>query len=328
MNFLKAPFGKILPFIEDPEINEIMINGISPVYIEKQGQVIKTSLCFETHDEVLNLAQNLLLQTHRRLDEACPFVDARLHNGMRLHAIIPPLSLQGPILTIRKFLPTFVNQEKLIEYKTLNQEMLLFLKTQIQEKKNILISGGTSTGKTTLLNILSSFIHKEERIITIEDVAELHLLQEHVISLESKKPNIENKGEITLRQLLQNALRMRPDRIIVGECRGEETLDMLQAMNIGHKGSLTTLHANSPRDALRRLEMLMLLSGCDFPIKALRQHIESAVDLIIHLEKTEVGVRKISHITQICGLEGDTIILHDVFSSFSEGWKNNTPMTN
>ena len=313
-------YGKIGCFISDTSVSEIMLNGTTGVYIEQNGKLSKTEVQFESQDEILNLVQKLLAFSGRRLDEASPFVDARLASNMRLHAIISPLSLQGPVITIRKFLPHLFEGKDLIDKKTVAPDILSFLISLIKEKKNILISGATASGKTTLLNILSSYIEDHERIITIEDAAELQIKKPHVISLEARPPNIEDKGKISIRKLLQNALRMRPDRIIIGECRGEETLDMLQAMNTGHDGSLSTLHANSPRDALKRLEMLMLMSGCHFTVGAMRQQIESALDYIVHIARYPSGERKITHITQICGLEGETITLHDVFSWNGKDW--------
>ena len=320
MRDMPIEYGKIEDFISNTSISEIMINGSHRVYVEENGRLKKTEVQFESHDEILNLVQKLLAFSGRRLDEASPFVDARLSNNMRLHAIISPLSLQGPVITIRKFLPHLFEGTDLVDKNSLSHDMLSFLMTLIKTKKNILISGATSSGKTTLLNILSSYIEDGERIITIEDAAELQIKKTHVISLEARPSNIEDKGRITIRQLLQNALRMRPDRIIIGECRGEETLDMLQAMNTGHEGSLSTIHANSPRDALKRLEMLMLMSGCHFPISAMRQQIESALDYIIHIARYPSGERKITHVTEVCGLEGETMTLHDVFSWNGRQW--------
>ena len=321
-------YGKIEHIVSDTSISEIMINGTSGVYAERNGRLIKTNIQFESHDEILNLVQKLLAFSGRRLDEASPFVDARLSHNMRLHAIIPPLSLQGPIITIRKFLPHLFEGKDLIDKKSLSSDMLSFLISLIKTKKNILISGGTASGKTTLLNILSSYIENDERIVTIEDAAELQIKKPHVVSLEARPSNIEDKGKITIRQLLQNALRMRPDRIIIGECRADETLDMLQAMNTGHEGSLSTVHANSPRDALKRLEMLMLMSGCHFPVSAMRQQIEAALDYIIHIARYSSGERKITHITQVCGLEGETTTLHDVFSWTGQEWNKVCAVTN
>ncbi len=328
INEIPVEYGKIEQLILDSSISEIMINGTHGVYAEHHGKLTTTDIKFESHDEILNLVQKLLAFSGRRLDEASPFVDARLSHNMRLHAIIPPLSLQGPIITIRKFLPHLFEGTDLINKNSLSCDMLTFLCDIIKNKKNILISGGTASGKTTLLNILSSYIEDNERIVTIEDAAELQIKKPHVISLEARPHNIEDKGKITIRQLLQNALRMRPDRIIIGECRGEETLDMLQAMNTGHEGSLSTIHANSPRDALKRLEMLMLMSGCHFPVSAMRQQIEAALDYIIHMGRYPTGERRITHITQVCGLEGETITLHDVFLWNGKLWNKVCAVTN
>ncbi|MBI2026923.1 MAG: CpaF family protein [Deltaproteobacteria bacterium] len=317
---ISQDFGILEPFIQDPSVSEIMVNGADSIYIETHGKIQKTNCQFETESSLLNYIQRLLHESGRRLDEASPFVDAKLGKNMRLHAIIPPLSLGGPILTIRKFLNSIRSFEELLKSKMLNFEMKDFLKEEVSNKRNILISGGTSSGKTTLLNILSSCIAADERIITLEDAAELALQQPHVVSLQVRKSNIENKGEISIRELLQNALRMRPDRIIVGECRGSETLDMLQAMNTGHQGSMTTLHANSPRDALKRLEMLMLMSGCHFPVKAMRQQIASAIDLLIHVEKDIHGIRRMTHISKVSGMEADVILLHPHFEWNGTEW--------
>jgi pilus assembly protein CpaF len=306
-------YGPIQPLLNDDTINEIMVNGPYKVYIERNGKIEKTNITFRDSEHLMRIIDRILAPLGRRVDESCPYMDARLPDGSRVNVIIPPLSLVGPVLTIRKFAKIPFTVEKLIEIGTITPEAVEFLKACIIARLNIVISGGTGSGKTTFLNVLSGFIPNDERIITIENAAELQLRQEHVVTLETRPPNIEGKGEVTMRDLVINALRMRPDRIIVGEVRGGEALDMLQAMNTGHDGSLTTLHANSPRDALSRLETMVLMAGIEIPIKAIRQQIASALDLIVHMERLRDGSRKVVQITEVQGMEGDTIVLQDIF---------------
>lgn len=290
-----------------------MVNGADAVYVERQGKLSLTGKTFLNDDSVLAIIERIVSPIGRRIDESQPYVDARLPDGSRVNAIIPPLSLTGPCLTIRKFAKTPYTIEDLIRFGTLTPEMADFLKACVQMRKNIVVSGGTGSGKTTFLNVLSSFLPPDERIITIEDAAELRLMQRHVIRLEARPPNIEGRGAVTIRDLVRNALRMRPDRIVVGECRGGEALDMLQAMNTGHDGSLTTVHANSPRDVISRLETMVLMAGMDLPLRAIIEQIASAIHLIVHTARYADGTRKVSTITEICGLEGDQITMQDLF---------------
>ncbi len=306
-------YGPIEPFLADPSINEIMVNGPHAVYIERRGRIEKTAVRFDDDEHLLRIIDRIVAPLGRRVDEASPYVDARLPDGSRVNVIIPPLALNGPVLTVRKFAKIPITAENLVEYGTLTQEALDFLKACVLGRLNILISGGTGSGKTTTLNVLSAYIPNDERIITIENAAELQLRQEHVVTLESRPPNIEGKGEVTIRDLVINSLRMRPDRIIVGEVRGAEALDMLQAMNTGHDGSMTTLHANSPRDALSRLETMVLMAGMDLPHRAIREQIASALDLIVHQERMRDGVRRVVSIAEVIGMEGDTIVMQDIF---------------
>jgi pilus assembly protein CpaF len=306
-------YGPIDPFIHDPDVIEIMVNGPDKVYIEKKGRITKTGVCFRDDTHVRHTIEKIISPLGRRLDETSPMVDARLPDGSRVNAVIPPLAVKGPTLTIRKFSQDPYTVEDLISFGTLSTEMAIFLKACVQARVNIIVSGGTSSGKTTTLNVLSSFIPEGERIITVEDAAELQLRQEHVVSLESRPPNIEGKGRVAIRDLVINCLRMRPDRIVVGEVRGGEALDMLQAMNTGHDGSITTGHANGPRDMLFRLETMVLMAGIEFPVKAIREQIASAINLIVHQERFKDGTRKITNVTEITGMEGDTISLQDIF---------------
>ena len=305
--------GPLEPLLEDPTVTEIMVNGHDRVYVERDGLVEATTAAFADDAHLMRIIEKIVSQVGRRIDEASPMVDARLPDGSRVNAIIPPLALDGPALTIRKFDGGAYWIEDLVALGTLTEPAARFLEDCVRGKLNVLISGGTGTGKTTLLNALSGFIPPDERIITIEDAAELELQQEHVIRLESRPPNIEGSGEIRIRDLVRNALRMRPDRIIVGEVRGAETLDMLQAMNTGHEGSLTTIHANSPRDALARLETLVLTAGVELPLRAIREQIASAFDLVIHLSRLVDGSRRITHITEVLRMESDVITLSDLF---------------
>ncbi|WP_019413203.1 CpaF family protein [Paenisporosarcina sp. TG20] len=306
-------YGPISPLLADPSVTEIMVNGPNAVYIEVNGIIEKTSIHFRDDLHVLRVIEKIVAPLGRRIDESVPMVDARLPDGSRVNAIIPPLALNGPTITIRKFSSVPFTINDLLRKNSLSENMALFLKAAVESKLNIFISGGTGSGKTSTLNVISSFIPNGERVLTIEDAAELRLSQEHVVSLESRPQNIEGQGEISIRDLLRNSLRMRPDRIIIGEVRGAETLDMLQAMNTGHEGSLGTGHANSPRDLLARLETMVLMAGFDLPVKAIRQQISSALDLIVQQARMKDGSRKITRITEVLGLEGDTIILQDIF---------------
>ncbi|MEE1362747.1 MAG: CpaF family protein [Selenomonadaceae bacterium] len=298
---------------KDDTITEIMINGPKQIFVEKLGKLTLSSVQFHDDDHLMNIIERILSPLGRRIDESSPLVDARLDDGSRVNIIIPPLSLVGPCVTIRKFSKKPLTVENLINFGTLSREMADFLKACVKARLNILVSGGTGSGKTTTLNVLSSFIPENERIVTIEDAAEIQLQQEHVVTLESRPPNIEGKGAITIRDLVKNALRMRPDRIIVGEVRAGEALDMLQAMNTGHDGSLTTAHANTPRDALRRMETMVLMAGFELPVRAIREQVASAIDLIIQQSRIKDGSRKITYITEIQGMEGDTITTQDLF---------------
>jgi pilus assembly protein CpaF len=306
-------YGPLEPMLEDKTVTEIMVNGHDRVYVERDGLIESTSAAFANDAHLMRIIEKIVSQVGRRIDEASPMVDARLPDGSRVNAIIPPLALDGPSLTIRKFDGGAYWIEDLVALGTLSEPAARFLEDCVSGKLNVLISGGTGTGKTTLLNALSGFAGADERIITIEDAAELELQQEHVIRLEARPSNIEGTGEIRIRDLVRNALRMRPDRIIVGEVRGAETLDMLQAMNTGHEGSLTTIHANSPRDALARLETLVLTAGVELPLRAIREQIASAFDLVIHLARLVDGSRRITHITEVLRMESDVITLNDLF---------------
>ncbi|MBI3593480.1 MAG: Flp pilus assembly complex ATPase component TadA [Nitrospirae bacterium] len=312
--------GPIEPFLSDPEITEVMVNGSNQIYIEKKGKLILTGKRFMGDEQVRTVIERIVHPIGRRIDESSPMVDARLRDGSRVNAIIPPLSLNGPIITIRKFPPTQMGEEQLTKNESLTKKMLEFLKFCVSNRMNILISGGTGSGKTTLLNVLSGFIPSGERIVTIEDSAELRLAQPHVISLETRPANMEGRGLITIRDLVRNSLRMRPDRIVIGECRGGEAFDLLSAMNTGHDGSLSTIHANSPRDALSRFETLVLMAGMDLPSRAIRQQIASAVQIIIQQSRFSDGSRKITHIVEVTGMEGETFTLQEIYRYKREGW--------
>jgi pilus assembly protein CpaF len=312
-------YGPIQRLLDDPEVSEIMINGPAQVYVERRGKLHRTDVRFADDAEVLRLIERIVAPLGRRIDESSPMVDARLPDGSRVNAIIPPLAIHGPAVTIRKFAADPLRVDDLVRLGTLTPEMAALLEACVRGRLNIVVSGGTGSGKTTTLNVLSSFIPPDERIVTIEDAAELQLQQEHVVSLETRPPNIEGRGEVTVRHLVRNALRMRPDRIVVGEVRSGETLDMLQAMNTGHDGSLTTVHANSPRDAIARLETMVLMAGIDLPVRAIREQIASAVDLIVHQARLRDGSRKITHITEVQGLEGDVVVLQDLYGFYPEG---------
>src|SRR5688500_12259568 len=306
-------YGPLEPLLRDDDITEVMCNNWDQIFIERDGKIERTETTFADNAHLLRIIDKIVSQVGRRVDEASPMVDARLPDGSRVNAIIPPLSLKGPTLTIRKFSRDPYTMDDLINFGSLNPQAAQFLAACVKGKLNILISGGTGTGKTTMLNALSSFVPGDERIVTIEDAAELQLQQEHVITLESRPPNIEGQGEVRIRELVRNALRMRPDRIIVGEVRGAETLDMLQAMNTGHEGSLTTIHANTPRDALSRLETLVLTGGVDLPLRAIREQIASAFDLLVQISRLVDGSRRVTHVTEVLRMESDVITMQDIF---------------
>lgn len=306
-------YGPITPLLRDETVSEVMVNGPGQVYVERRGKLELTRVVFRDNDHLYNIIERIIAPLGRRIDESVPMVDARLPDGSRVNAIIPPLALNGCVLTIRKFSSQLLKIEDLIRNGTLSVPMARFLESCVKGRLNMVVSGGTGAGKTSTLNIISSFIPADERIITIEDSAELDLHQEHVISLETRPANIDNRGEISIRDLVRNSLRMRPDRLVVGEVRGGEALDMLQAMNTGHDGSLTTGHSNSPRDMISRLETMVLMAGIDFPIRAIREQIASAVDIIVHQSRMQDGSRKITHVTEVLGMEGDIITLQDIF---------------
>lgn len=305
--------GPLEPLLNDNEVSEIMVNGPYQVYVERKGKLELSNVVFKDNAHVLNIINRIVSSVGRRIDESSPMVDARLSDGSRFNAVIPPLSLIGPSMTIRKFSKKPYTANDLIKFGSLSPKMVAFLEACVKGKLNIIVSGGTGSGKTTLLNVLSSCIPNNERIVTIEDAAELQLMQDHVVTLESRPPNLEGSGQITIRDLVRNSLRMRPDRIIVGEVRSGETLDMLQAMNTGHDGSLTTAHANSPRELMSRLETMVLMSGMDLPVRAIREQIHSALNLIVHQSRLRDGSRKVVNITEVVGMEGDTITLQDLF---------------
>ena len=306
-------YGPITPLLKDETVSEVMVNGPYQIFVERRGKLELTPVTFRNNEHLYNIIERIIAPLGRRIDESVPMVDGRLPDGSRVNAIIPPLALNGCILTIRKFSSQLLKIEDLIRNGTLTLPMAKFLEGCVKGRLNIVVSGGTGAGKTSTLNIISAFIPPDERIVTIEDSAELDLNQEHVISLETRPANIEQRGEITIRDLVRNSLRMRPDRLVVGEVRGGEALDMLQAMNTGHDGSLTTGHSNSPRDMISRLETMVLMAGIEFPIRAIREQISSAIDLIVHQSRLQDGSRKITHITEVLGMEGDIITLQDVF---------------
>jgi pilus assembly protein CpaF len=306
-------YGPLEPLLEDPSITEVMANGPNNVYIERYGLIEKTNVTFENDAHLMRIIDRIVSPLGRRVDESSPMVDARLPSGYRVNATIPPLSLDGPLLTIRKFATTPYSAQDLIANGTFSPQLVTFIKACVEARVNLVISGGTGTGKTTLLNVVSAFIPNRERILTIEDTAELQMKQEHVGRLEKRPPNVEGRGEVTIRQLVINALRMRPDRIIVGEARGGEALDMLQAMNTGHDGSMTTIHSNSPRDTLRRIETMVLMAGMELPLKAIREQVASAIELIIHMNRMRDGTRKVVQVSEVQGMEGDSIVMQDMF---------------
>ena len=306
-------YGPIQPFLDDPTVTEVMVNGEEAIFIERDGLLHQTQVRFLSEDHLRRVIERIVSEVGRRIDESSPMVDARLPDGSRVNAIIPPLAVDGPTLTVRKFSREPYGVGDLISFGTMTPEIATLMEACVRGRLNILISGGTGTGKTTLLNVVSSFIPDDERIVTIEDAVELQLHQSHVVRLESRPPNIEGRGEITIRDLVRNSLRMRPDRIIVGEARGGEALDMLQAMNTGHDGSLSTVHANSPRDALSRLETMVLMAGIDLPVRAIREQVASAIDLLVHLSRLRDGSRRITQVTEVHGMESEVVTLQDVF---------------
>jgi len=306
-------FGPLEMLLKDPTVSDILVNGPLKVYVERRGKLERTDVKFRDNAHLLQIIDRIVSKIGRRVDETSPMVDARLPDGSRVNAIIPPLALDGPTMSVRRFGTNPLKLDDLLNFKAFTKEMAYLMEAAIKARLNIIISGGTGCGKTTLLNTLSSFIPSDERIVTIEDAAELQLQQDHVVRLETRPANIEGKGEVTTRDLVRNALRMRPDRIVIGECRGSEALDMLQAMNTGHEGSLTTLHANSPRDALARLETMIMMGGFELPVKAMRQQVSSAIDVIIQANRLQGGPRKITSISEVVGMEQDIIIMQDIF---------------
>ena len=315
--------GALEVLLADPDITEVMVNAYNDIYIEKAGKLTKSEVTFTSDAAVMSTIERIISPLGRRIDESSPMVDARLADGSRVNAIIPPLSLKGPCITIRKFSDKKLTDRDLIRLVTLNESMVTFVRMCVEQKKNIIVSGGTGSGKTTLLNILSNYIPEAERVITVEDAAELKLVQPHVVSLEARPENMEGRGQVTIRELVKNCLRMRPDRIVVGECRGGEALDMLQAMNTGHDGSLTTAHANTPRDMLRRMEVMVLMAGMDLPVSAIREQIASAVHIVIQQSRFGDGTRKITNISEITGIESGTIQLNEIFRFQQDGFNEN-----
>ena len=315
--------GPLEFLLKDPTISDILINGPKNIYCERAGKMEKSKIEFRDNNHLLQIIDRIVSKVGRRVDETCPMVDARLTDGSRVNAIIPPLALDGAAMSIRRFGSNPLKLEDLLNYKAFTPEMVMLLEGAMKARLNIVISGGTGSGKTTLLNTLSSFISNEDRIITIEDAAEIQLQQDHVVRLETRQPNIEGKGAVSATDLVKNCLRMRPERIIIGECRGPETLDMLQAMNTGHEGSLTTTHANTPRDCIARMETMIMMAGFELPIKAMRTQISSAVDLIIQANRLQGGPRKVTRITEVCGMENDTIVMQDIFKFDKTGVDEN-----
>ncbi len=314
--------GPIQTLLDDPEITEIMVNGPDRIYVEKRGKLLLSDVRFDNNDHVFRIIDRIVSPIGRRVDEATPYVDARLMDGSRVNIVIPPLAIRGPTVTIRKFFKERLQGEDLIRFGSVTPEGMEFLKGCVEGRLNVVISGGTGSGKTTLLNVLSGFIPSDERIVTVENAAELQLHQDHVVTLESRPPNIEGRGEVTIQQLVINCLRMRPDRIVVGEIRGGEALDMLQAMNTGHDGSLTTAHSNGPRDTLSRIETMSLMAGMDLPLRAIREQISSAVDLVVHQERFRDGSRRIVSIAEVQGMEGDVITVAEIFAFQQTGYEN------
>ena len=315
--------GPLEVLLKDSSISDILINGPRHIYVERRGRMEKTSVIFRNNDHLLQIIDRIISKVGRRVDETCPMVDSRMPDGSRFNAIIPPLALDGACVSIRRFGANPLKLEDLLNFKAFTPEMVMLLEGAIKARLNIIISGGTGSGKTTLLNTLSSFIPNTDRIVTIEDAAELQLQQDHVVRLETRPPNIEGKGAISATDLVRNALRMRPERIIIGECRGVETLDMLQAMNTGHEGSMTTLHANTPRDGIARMETMIMMAGFELPLKAMRTQIASAIDLIVQTNRLQGGSRKVTHITEVVGMEQDTVIMQDVYKFEQSGMDEN-----
>jgi pilus assembly protein CpaF len=315
-------FGPLQPLLEDETVTEVMVNGAKNIYVERKGKILRVPMAFESNEHVMRIIDRIVSPLGRRIDESSPYVDARLPDGSRVNIIVPPISLVGPVITIRKFFKKPITVEQMVQFGSITEEAMEFLKACVEARVNVVISGGTGSGKTTLLNILSGYIPPDERIVTIENAAELQLRQEHVVTLESRPENIEGRGEVTIRQLVINALRMRPDRIIVGEIRDEAALDMLQAMNTGHDGSMTTAHSNSPRDTISRMETMTLMAGMELPIRAIREQIASAIDLVIHQERMRDGTRKVTYITEVTGMEGDIITMTDIFHFEQTGYEN------
>jgi pilus assembly protein CpaF len=311
--------GPLEVLLKDPTVNDILINGPKNVYIERGGRMEKTAVSFRSNDHLMQIIDRIISRVGRRVDETCPMVDARMADGSRFNAIIPPLALDGACVSIRRFGVSRLKLEDLLNYRAFTPEMVMLMEGAIKARMNIVISGGTGSGKTTLLNTLSSFISNSDRIVTIEDAAELQLQQDHVVRLETRPPNIEGKGEVNATDLVKNALRMRPERIIIGECRGAETLDMLQAMNTGHEGSMTTLHANTPRDAIARMETMIMMSGFEMPLKAMRAQIASAINLVIQSSRLQGGARKVTNITEVVGMEQDVVVMQDIYKYEQEG---------
>lgn len=315
-------FGPLQPLLEDDTITEVMVNGAKNIYVERKGRLTRVPMAFESDEHVMRIIDRIVAPLGRRIDESSPYVDARLPDGSRVNAVIPPISLVGPTLTIRIFSKIPITVEQLIEFGSITPEALQFLKACVEARLNIVVSGGTGSGKTTMLNILSAFIPSDERIVTIENAAELQLRQDHVVTLESRPANIEGRGEVTIQNLVVNSLRMRPDRIVVGEIRDGAALDMLQAMNTGHDGSMTTAHSNGPRDTIARIETMSLMAGFDLPVRAIREQIASAVDLIVHSERIRDGSRKTTFITEVVGMEGDVVTLTDLFAFEQTGYED------
>jgi pilus assembly protein CpaF len=313
-------FGPLQPLLEDDSVTEVMVNGAKNIYVERKGKLTRVPITFESDDHVMRIIDRIVAPLGRRIDESQPYVDARLPDGSRVNAIIPPLSLVGPTITIRVFAKIPISVEQLIEFQSVTPEALQFLKACLEPRLNIVVSRGTGPVQTTMLNVLSGFIPNDERIVTIENAAELQLRQEHVVTLESRPPNIEGRGEVTIQNLVVNSLRMRPDRIVVGEIRDGAALDMLQAMNTGHDGSLTTAHSNSPRDTIARIETMALMAGYDLPVRAIREQIASAIDVIMHTERLRDGTRKTVTITEVAGMEGDVVTLTDIFAFEQTGF--------
>ncbi len=315
--------GPLEDLVDDDSVTEIMVNRYDDIYVERNGKLTKSEVTFSSDDAVMSAIERIVSPLGRRIDESSPMVDARLRDGSRVNAIIPPLALRGPCLTIRKFAKQKLTADDLVKFGAISPAMVAFLKVAVEQRRNIVISGGTGSGKTTLLNVLSNFIPPDERIVTVEDAAELKLVQPHLVSLEARPANLEGKGQVTIRDLVKNCLRMRPDRIVVGECRGGEALDMLQAMNTGHDGSLTTAHANTPRDLISRLEVMVMMSGMDLPVQAIREQVASAVDIVVQQTRFSDGSRKIVNVTEITGVEGGTVQMQDIFVYEQTGFDEN-----